>query len=734
MIRLQIHRRFARRDGRRRPRRRADAPRACGDEPGRAERLRTRGVCARRSAGWLPVALGLGLLLPGSAGAVSSAVSTGGKYLVHVWRSEDGLPQNSVNCLDQTPEGYLWIGTRSGGLARFDGLRFVNFNPNTTPQLQDVEFETLSVDSEGTLWITAGNESVARVTRGHFHLVRERNAPPRWHPLHMVGEDATGVYLVAYESAIFRLPRIGPVNAVQRIPLAPPPPRFPAEIIQTADGHFWYVTRERTVGQVTVRPDGSHSQTNLHLGEPVQCLARDARGQLWVARSNRLGVLRQSRFEDHTPTNRPMSAPIRALIATGLGGLWAWDGTTLRLWREGQWQAEARDFAPRAGAEEPRFFADSRGGLWVINYGFGLWHIEPDGAARFLTRADGLPGVFITSWLEDHEGNIWIGTKEGGLARIRRARFHLYGAQHGIPGDVAQSVCEDAQGVLWVGTADGGLARREGERFVPIPLPALPDRALESVSVYPDREDGIWIGTVKGSVLRYRRGEVSRPFPAEWLRDLMADVVLQDSTGRVWFGNGSGAYYWENGQYTVFGRKFGFVEDLGIRALAEGPPGTIWFGTEPGDVWELRAGQLKQHRPPTNWPNARASALLPDGPGVWVGTLGGGLMWLENGQFRRITAAQGLPDNNVTQLLEDENGQLWGGTYAGLFRSRKSDLHAVLRGQAEASPARCSDSSKGFPRRPIPAGINPPAGAAATGDCGSPRSRDWPPWTRAPSG
>src|SRR6266404_2588820 len=92
------------------------------------------------------------------------------EYVVHVWRSEDGLPQNSVNCLAQTPDGYLWVGTRSGGLARFDGTRFVIFNPQTTPELKDVEFETLSVDSRGRLWITAGNESAASVADGKFHL------------------------------------------------------------------------------------------------------------------------------------------------------------------------------------------------------------------------------------------------------------------------------------------------------------------------------------------------------------------------------------------------------------------------------------------------------------------------------------------------------------------------------------------------------------------------------------
>src|SRR6266404_9414800 len=109
------------------------------------------------SCAWFFVALTSAVRAPAAPRASAD-------YLIHVWSSEDGLPQNSVNCLAQTPDGYLWVGTRSGGLARFDGTRFVAFNPQTTPELKDVEFETLSVDSRGTLWITAGNESAASIT------------------------------------------------------------------------------------------------------------------------------------------------------------------------------------------------------------------------------------------------------------------------------------------------------------------------------------------------------------------------------------------------------------------------------------------------------------------------------------------------------------------------------------------------------------------------------------------
>ena len=49
------------------------------------------------------------------------------EYSVDVWRTTDGLPQNTVLAIRQTRDGYLWIGTEEG-LARFDGLAFRTFD------------------------------------------------------------------------------------------------------------------------------------------------------------------------------------------------------------------------------------------------------------------------------------------------------------------------------------------------------------------------------------------------------------------------------------------------------------------------------------------------------------------------------------------------------------------------------------------------------------------------------
>src|SRR5260370_37770492 len=57
-------------------------------------------------------------------------------YVQHVWRTQDGLPENRIRAICQTPDGYLWIGT-SGGLARFDGVRLVVHGRFNTPTMTD---------------------------------------------------------------------------------------------------------------------------------------------------------------------------------------------------------------------------------------------------------------------------------------------------------------------------------------------------------------------------------------------------------------------------------------------------------------------------------------------------------------------------------------------------------------------------------------------------------------------
>ena len=74
------------------------------------------------------------------------------QYSLNIWNVRNGLPDNSICALEQTCDGYIWLGTRMEGLVRFDGLRFKVFNTSNSPLKSDFIF-SLYEDRKGTLWI-----------------------------------------------------------------------------------------------------------------------------------------------------------------------------------------------------------------------------------------------------------------------------------------------------------------------------------------------------------------------------------------------------------------------------------------------------------------------------------------------------------------------------------------------------------------------------------------------------
>src|SRR3982074_1919085 len=77
------------------------------------------------------------------------------QYVHNSWSTNEGLPQDSVNAVVQTSDGYLWIATQEG-LARFDGVRFAVFDSSNTRGALGNFVYSLYADRDGSLWIGAG--------------------------------------------------------------------------------------------------------------------------------------------------------------------------------------------------------------------------------------------------------------------------------------------------------------------------------------------------------------------------------------------------------------------------------------------------------------------------------------------------------------------------------------------------------------------------------------------------
>src|SRR5581483_639481 len=86
-------------------------------------------------------------------------------YLVSKWDLDDGLPDDTVNALCQTQDGYLWIGTNRG-LARFDGLHFQTGDS----AIAQSKVRYLCESRDGALWIGGDKSALVRKFREEIAL------------------------------------------------------------------------------------------------------------------------------------------------------------------------------------------------------------------------------------------------------------------------------------------------------------------------------------------------------------------------------------------------------------------------------------------------------------------------------------------------------------------------------------------------------------------------------------
>jgi ligand-binding sensor domain-containing protein len=131
---------------------------------------------------WFPEVLGVSILSAMAlfAGAIPSLAlepSTPlASYGRQAWGMENGLPQNTVQALAQTSDGFLWLGTEVG-LVRFDGNGFQVFDRNSSLALPDNDVRCLLAAKDGSLWIGT-SDGLARLQNGSLTVFTVKDGLP----------------------------------------------------------------------------------------------------------------------------------------------------------------------------------------------------------------------------------------------------------------------------------------------------------------------------------------------------------------------------------------------------------------------------------------------------------------------------------------------------------------------------------------------------------------------------
>lgn len=611
------------------------------------------------------------------------------QYAFENWQIADGLPQNTVQSVVRTHDGYLWLGTVEGA-ARFDGISFEVFSKETFPLLTDNDVNAVFESRNGALYLGAEDGSIYRKASNGAAWQRfdKTNGLPG-NAIWKFYEDHTGTLwistlgggLVQFRKGVFRA--FTTADGLKSNDIS--------KCFEDADGTLWFGTfgggvhalRDGRIVKVFTRDDGLPSAS-------VYDVVRDGAGTLWAGTEGGLVALAGERANPR-------------LNALRFGAIAHPKLSTSFIWT---------------------MLDDGRGTLW-IGSASGLWRY--DTAKReiidSLSALDGnLPSNDAYSLAFDHEGSLWLGTIGGGLCRLKKTIFIGVSAKEGLKTGFAWCGAERPNGELWIGTNNVGLVNIRHNRATP---EAAVNALLTTQKIYGihvGRSGTTYLATWgNGLITVAPDGRTTRRMTTkEGLQSNNLWTAIEDCTGAVWLGMGSGGLQClKNGVL----RSFGIPEGLAgttVRRLAEDAEGNIWVGTLNG-VNVIRADSVIAHYSTKNGLLSNSiRCIVPEkgsgnaegSGGVWIGTPAG-LHFVRNGIIKHITKKQGLFNDNVSGIVDDGVERYWMSCNYGVFSVEKSALWNVLEKRGERVKSSVYGMEDGLPSAECNAG-NP--GAWKLGD------------------
>ncbi|HEX7030439.1 MAG TPA: two-component regulator propeller domain-containing protein [Gammaproteobacteria bacterium] len=584
---------------------------------------------------------------------VSSSVLAAPVLRFRTLTLQDGLSQNSVTAIAQDSAGYLWFGSQDG-LNRYDGHRFTIFknDPNDPRSIPANYVEVLLAGDGGDVWIGTRYGGLARfdAQTGGFETV----------PIIYEAEDARDARFVVHRLAMHDgelwaatdrgLARFDAKARALRLQPVPGVHAFPETRAVHADASgLW----SGDVGRVLHLQNGAFRVLRLPEADlVVHALARDPAGVL-MAGTNR-GVYRMKASGTFERVAALPRVPFSTFASDSGGGFWAGGrgGVFHRGRGESAWQYYGHDAADPASVGQDIVFDifESRDRvLWIGTYGGGLSRavLSQRRFGLHQKSAAGLNSNIIFPIFEGPGGIVWIGTYTSGLNRWNRAtgEWREYRHDPEDPGslshDEVRSLLADAAGRLWVGT-HGGLDRLDpgADDFVHYrndPENAATISSNGVTALFIDSAKRFWVGTWGGGLNR---------FDPETGRFTRLDGILPDGTGS------------------------GFISDIaeGPRGLLwiATDAGVLRMDPASNDVTVFRHDANN----PGSLANDSVKTLWFDGAGhLWIGTANG-LDRLDpaSGEIRHYRERDGLANNLVLGILGDNEGNLWISTNRGLSR------------------------------------------------------------------
>jgi signal transduction histidine kinase/streptogramin lyase len=594
---------------------------------------------------------------------------------------EDGLSNNSVQCILQDKSGIIWIGT-NGGLNRYDGNFLVQYSILSQPALSNNVITALVQDDQGKIWI--GTEDGLNILDPLTNTIRRFVHDP---------------------STPGSLPQ-GPVRAIQK----------------KKNGGIWILS-DRWLAEwadgknfLQAAIDTALLKTNMVFSS----LAEYNNQSIWLSYLDHPTTLASRTTQDGSDQ---IGAPL--LYAPDYSKIYIDEDDAVwgvSCYGVNRFDGPARRFIPwiknGRAVQGPNlhlhscYCIDATGDIWQGDDRTGL--VEYDLRRRQVTDHSWVLAAEKASIVycvyKDNNNTIWVGT-DNGIIRIsnREAVFTpVPFALGGLPlKDIhCRRIMTDHNGNLYAATENYGLLKRTHTQqgsdttialshFGATPVSALPvvNKSIRLLlngrydigyiyDMWYDKSDIIWLAGF--GISRFdTRTDSLEIFLAAGTEQEKQESINQFS---ICF---DGQLFWTAGQYNLYTfdpqtRSMQPFRDnkgnmpfhhLSCWSLAA-KDGWVWAGSANGLYKIDTRTRTVVKQSIDGRLDYGINDISPDGDScLWISTAGGGIIRFneKTEKTEQYTNKEGLSNNTVCGLLQDKNKGLWISTYAGLsYLNRRS--------------------------------------------------------------
>jgi signal transduction histidine kinase/ligand-binding sensor domain-containing protein/DNA-binding response OmpR family regulator len=600
-------------------------------------------------------------------------------YFNHI-SIEQGLPTNSVNCISQDRKGFIWIGTDKG-LARYDGYNFKIYrhkrDDNTT--LSNDIVTSILEDSAGNFWIGTRQGGLNKFDRilNKFsclkHIGYDKNSLPDNDITSLI--ENKGTIWVGNRSGLSKLNISDNKFTNYLISDSSYSGRPVLYITNTGLAHSEVLKIIKDKDVLWIGTSGGLTEFDLRnnylfnylidgkKGSNIRSLIKEDESNLLISSSKGL-----FRFNKNTKQfQQLLQEPINDILKTNDGKLWCvTDGAGIILYniQKGIKTVFDKETGYSEGIVSNNYnsiFRDHAGSIWFTSSDDGINILNPvykqfNVYNHNPQNLNSLSFNIVNRGFTDKDNITWFPTYGGGLDKYNaESRSFVHLKESLLKEDKINCVIRDDFGRLWVGTNNGLYNLRfNNPAFEKISFTSylIKDQPINAIT--EDREGNIWVG-INDNLVKYslQKDETSivnlKHDSTSASNNFKISGILNDNDN-LWVSTSNGLY-----RYDIKKNSLNLFRDA--------------------DPYEIEN---------------QFQTIVQDWEGlIWLGSKEGGLKCFnpQTGNFTSYKMENGLPSNNILSVLEDADGYFWLGTDKGLVNFNNKNGCIILYTTSDGIPS-----------------------------------------------